>query len=151
MKGHYHYHYHHVPFPPSVLPKLGNAITHVPSWVLLALVVGALLLGWGPWTHGQSNTLAGLAREARSFIRGLGRKVVYVAAFLLALALFSQTEPFLRTLELSRTPDEWILLLGTFAVASLIFFVLGQFGVYLWVRHKRSSEASNWANNDGMA
>jgi hypothetical protein len=101
MKGHHHY----VPFPSSgllrPLHKLSDALVHyVPIWVLLALI--ALLLGWiFGWTHG-------LGREARGFIRGLGRKGVYAVALLLVVALlltfafFSRTESFFRTLEFPR-------------------------------------------------
>jgi hypothetical protein len=111
-------------------------------WVLLAVAAGALLLGWPHvfgWTHGQSSVLSGLGREARRFIRGLvrslGRKGVYCVALLLTFVLFSRTEPFLRTLGLSQTADGWILLLGGFAFAAVIFFVLERlFGVYLWGR-----------------
>jgi len=48
----------------------------VTVWVLLAIIPVALLLGWPHvfgWRHGQSSTLDGLGREARRFIRGLGR------------------------------------------------------------------------------
>jgi hypothetical protein len=118
-------------------------------WVLLAVAAGALLLGWPHvfgWTHGQSSMLSGLGREARRFIRGLGRRGVYVGAILLTFVLFSRTEPFLLTLGLSQTADGWILLLGGFAFAALIFFVLERlFGVYLSgrprFRRKRSSAA----------
>ena len=118
MKGHYHYHY----VPP--LHKLSDALVHyVPSSVLLALIVTALLV---VWTHGQSS------REAR-------RKHVYVVVALLltlalALALFSRTESFFRTLGLSQTADGYVLLAVVFAFTALIFFVLGQFGVHLWGR-----------------
>ena len=94
---------------------LSNALVHyVPSSVLFALIASALLV-W--WTHGQ------------------GRKHVYVVVALLltlALAFFSRTEFFFRTLGLSQTADEYVLL--TVVFAALIFFVLGQFGVHLWGR-----------------
>ena len=109
----------------------------VSVWVLLAIIPVALLLGWPHvfvWTHGQSSTLAGVGREARRFIRGLGRRGVYVVAILLTIAFFSQTEPFLRSLGLSQTAYGYILLPLMFAFAALIFFVLGQFGVHLWGR-----------------
>ena len=93
----------------------------VPSSVLLALIVTALLV---VWTHGQSS------REAR-------RKPVYVVVALLltlAIAFFSRTKSFFRTLGLSQTADEYVLLTVVFAFTALIFFVLGQFGVHLWGR-----------------
>jgi hypothetical protein len=94
---------------------------------------------------GHSSTLDGVGREARRFIRRLGRTGVYVVAILLTIAFFSQTEPFLRSLGLSQTAYGYILLPLMFAFAALIFFVSGQFGVHLWGRprfqRKRSSEA----------
>ena len=128
----------------------------VSVWVLLAIIPVALLLGWPHvfgWTHGQSSTLAGVGREARRFIRGLGRRGVYVVAILLTIAFFSRTEPFLRSLGLSQTAYGYILLPLMFAFAALIFFVLGQFGVHLWGRprfqRKRSSRYSMRGNGSG--
>ena len=114
MKGQYHYHY----VPP--LHKLSDALVHyVPSSVLLALIVTALLV---VWTHGQSSMLAGLGREAR-------RKYIYVVVALLltlAMAFFFRIESFFRTLGLSQTADGYVLLTVVFAFTALIFFVLGQ-------------------------
>ena len=80
----------------------------VSVWVLLAIIPGALLLGWPHvfrWTRGQSSTFAGLGRESRRFIRGLGRNGVYGVALLLTFAFFTVTKPFLHTLGLSETAD----------------------------------------------
>ena len=97
-------------------------------WVLLAIIPVALLLGWPHvfgWTHGQSSTLDGLGREARRFIRGLGRRGVYVVAILLTIGFFSRMEPFLRSLGLSQTAYGYILLPLMFRVRGVNFLRLG--------------------------
>jgi hypothetical protein len=68
--------------PTSVLLRpvqaLSDALVHyVPSSVLLALIASTLLVGWA---HVQSSVLAGLGREARRFKNSLDITTVYTVS-----------------------------------------------------------------------
>src|SRR5688572_16589217 len=85
-------------------------------------------------------------REAQgagpSFVRGMGRNIVYLAGMAICFAIFASIEPFVSRWQFGRDGLGWFLLIGMALASTLIFFILELCGVYLsgrplFVRRKR--------------
>jgi hypothetical protein len=83
----------------------------------------------------------------RSFVRGMGRNIVYLAGMAICFAIYAAIEPLVSRWQFVRDGLGWFLLVGMALAAALIFFILELCGVYLsgrplFVRRKRTGYAS---------
>ena len=91
-------------------------------------------------------------REARgggrSFVRGMGRNIVYLAGMAICFAIYAAIEPLVSQWQFPRDGLGWFLLIGMALASALIFFILELCGVYLSGRplfvRKRTGSSNRW-------
>src|SRR6476660_8453242 len=85
----------------------------------------------------------------RSFVRGIGRNIVYLAGMAICFAIFAAIEPLVSRWQFVRDGLGWFLLIGMALASTLIFFILELCGVYLsgrplFVRRNRTGSSNRW-------